>query len=218
MIQKGALIGRNIDTMLQKFVQLKEVFKKQTKQTTLPASELDTRFQELQVIKKQLEECQHLHKRGADVPQAQMKTLTDFLNQMEKAGVAPPSQFSAGDRGGWREPSEEEQAVMSRWAARDKEFDKQIWQVGEGVDRLHAIAIEVRNKAEIQGQKALELSRQADEANKEVVAVNEKLAGLVSSGTGINFCCKLLMCIVLVTLIGLIVQNITDRVKKKVGI
>lgn len=57
--------------------------------------------------------------------------------------------------------------------------DRQIWEVGEVVDRLNIIAVEVGSKAETQAQIAIELSRQADEANKEVVQVNEKLKQLM---------------------------------------
>lgn len=117
-------MNKSVELLSQQFIGLKEAFKKQSKNPktfNLTTAELDNRFKELQVIKQQIEECKDLNKRGSEYPEAEMKTLTDFLKQMEQAGVAPPVQFDAGE-GGWREPSPEEQATISRWAARDKDF------------------------------------------------------------------------------------------------
>lgn len=190
VIQKGILINKNNELMSQKFISLKEAFRKQAKlvQKKFTAAELDVRFKELQVVKRQIDECVDLLKRGAELPEARVKTLTDFLGQMEKAGVAPPTQFDAGTGGGWREPSLEEQAAMNRWAARDKEFDAQIWQVGETVDRLNVLAVEFGNKASQQGKMALDLSRQADEANQEVVDVNNRLKDIMVDQHCLSVC------------------------------
>eukprot|EP01054_Gregarina_sp_Poly1_P011273 Gregarina_sp_Poly_1__11272@NODE_934_length_5669_cov_479_949661_g79_i1_p2_GENE_NODE_934_length_5669_cov_479_949661_g79_i1NODE_934_length_5669_cov_479_949661_g79_i1_p2_ORF_typecomplete_len173_score32_33_NODE_934_length_5669_cov_479_949661_g79_i146805198 len=171
----------------------------------------------MQVVKRQIEECKELTKRGTEIPEHQVLTLTDFIGQMEKAGVAPPAQFDK-EGGGWREPTAEEQATMNRWAARDKDFDRQILEVGDVVDRLNVLAVEIGNKAEQQGRMAIELSRQADEANQEVIDVNNRLKNLMLKGNGMNFCCKLLLTVILIGMLGFIAQNVTSRIRSAVGI
>eukprot|EP01053_Blabericola_migrator_P012071 Blabericola_migrator_1__12070@NODE_742_length_6677_cov_350_972466_g532_i0_p3_GENE_NODE_742_length_6677_cov_350_972466_g532_i0NODE_742_length_6677_cov_350_972466_g532_i0_p3_ORF_typecomplete_len380_score100_19PFEMP/PF03011_15/0_16COMP/PF11598_8/0_88Cytochrom_C_2/PF01322_20/43Cytochrom_C_2/PF01322_20/36AAA_13/PF13166_6/3_1AAA_13/PF13166_6/3e02_NODE_742_length_6677_cov_350_972466_g532_i027253864 len=227
-IQLGSQINKQVEQMNTEFLNLKEAFKKQAKKAakggpkvsskqTISADELDVRFKEMQVIKRQIEECRELLKRGTEIPERQVITLTDFIGQMEKAGVTPPAQFDK-DGGGWREPTAEEQAAMDRWAARDKDFDRQIFEVGDVVDRLNVLAVEIGNKAEQQGKMAIELSRQADEANAEVIEVNNKLKSILMRGNGMNFCCKLLLTIILIFMLSYIAQNVTTRVKKKMGV
>eukprot|EP01055_Gregarina_sp_Pseudo9_P001375 Gregarina_sp_Pseudo_9__1374@NODE_191_length_3690_cov_34_896741_g176_i0_p2_GENE_NODE_191_length_3690_cov_34_896741_g176_i0NODE_191_length_3690_cov_34_896741_g176_i0_p2_ORF_typecomplete_len380_score83_49COMP/PF11598_8/3e03COMP/PF11598_8/0_093DUF2935/PF11155_8/0_77DUF2935/PF11155_8/4_3e03DUF2935/PF11155_8/1_4e03CCDC158/PF15921_5/20CCDC158/PF15921_5/6_9_NODE_191_length_3690_cov_34_896741_g176_i024913630 len=227
-IQLGSQINKQLDQLNQEFLNLKEAFKKQAKKASkggpkvqskqaISADELDIRFKEMQVIKRQIEECKELTKRGTEISERQVMTLTDFVAQMEKAGVAPPAQFDK-EGGGWREPTAEEQAAMDRWAARDKDFDRQIFEVGDVVDRLNVLAVEIGNKAEQQGKMAIELSRQADEANQEVIDVNNKLKSIMMKGNGMNFCCKLLLTIILIGMLGFIAQNVTSRVKSAVGI
>ena len=57
--------------------------------------------------------------------------------------------------------------------------DRQIWQVGAGVDRLKDIAITIGEKAREQEEATVRLSRQADEANEQVIEVNAKLKSLM---------------------------------------
>eukprot|EP01057_Protomagalhaensia_wolfi_P001254 Protomagalhaensia_wolfi_Nauph_80__1253@NODE_173_length_3305_cov_36_500000_g130_i0_p2_GENE_NODE_173_length_3305_cov_36_500000_g130_i0NODE_173_length_3305_cov_36_500000_g130_i0_p2_ORF_typecomplete_len364_score74_70RPW8/PF05659_11/0_11COMP/PF11598_8/0_59Sulfatase_C/PF14707_6/0_78Sulfatase_C/PF14707_6/1_6e04Sulfatase_C/PF14707_6/4_4e02DUF1515/PF07439_11/0_51DUF1515/PF07439_11/2e02Cytochrom_C_2/PF01322_20/8_9Cytochrom_C_2/PF01322_20/20CCDC158/PF15921_5/66CCDC158/PF15921_5/7_1HeLo/PF14479_6/5_3MCPsign len=227
-IQLGSQINKQVDQMNQEFVTLKEAFKKQAKRANkagpkvhskqnVSNEELDIRFKEMQVIKRQIEECKELVKRGTEIPERQVITLTDFLGQMEKAGVAPPAQFDR-DGQGWREPTAEEKAAMDRWAARDKDFDRQIFEVGDVVDRLNVLAVEIGNKAEQQGKMAIELSRQADEANQEVIEVNSKLKSIMMKGNGMNFCCKLLLTVILIAMLGFIAQNVTTRIKRSMGL
>ncbi|EZG77011.1 putative transmembrane protein [Gregarina niphandrodes] len=204
-IQKASLINRNNDMMVNKFQQLKEAFKKASKRAVDPA-ELDVRFEELQVIKKQIEECRDLSKNASAYSEQKVMQLTDFVKQMEQAGVQAPAEFDGGE-GAWREPTAEEMAVISRWAARDKEFDKRIFEVGKGVDKLKDIAEGMGAKLEAQARLAIDLSRQADEANQEVIKINDSMQSLVHSGSGLNLCCKLLLTIILICLIC----NITPR-------
>lgn len=51
--------------------------------------------------------------------------------------------------------------------------------MGANVDRLKGIAIDIGDKARIQHEQAIELTRQADEANEKVVEVNTKLKKLM---------------------------------------
>lgn len=53
--------------------------------------------------------------------------------------------------------------------------DRQVGQIGDAVDRLAEIAVQIGHKAEQQSQLVAELHEQADDANAELLAVNDTI-------------------------------------------
>eukprot|EP01071_Lankesteria_metandrocarpae_P004483 Lankesteria_metandrocarpae@DN3568_c0_g1_i2.p1 len=205
-IQKGAKITEKLNALDMDFVKLKEVFKKQTKQKRVNEVELDVRFKDMQILKRQLEESRMLAKSSNQYSDEEIQTITDFRAQMKELGVEIP-------KAEHRELMDDERDALARWDERDKRLDEGLDDVGNVVDRLGELAITIGEKADRQAVVVQGLTAQANEANEELVEMNTKLKNVLTSAGGVNFFCKLLLAIILVFEVSFLISRITQVIK-----
>lgn len=205
VIRAGAAIEKGLRAMDQCFAQITDVFKRQLKQKGRKYTEevLDRRFQELQLIKQQIEESRKLFKNPTGYTESEIKTLTDFQSQMRSHGVSQQE---------WRDLNAEEKGVLERWKQKDAEIDAQLLELGDAIDRLGEVAVAVGEKADKQAELVAGLHQQADEANQELQEVNNRIRELLLTQNGMNLVCKLVLSFVLVGLIGFIISLIKNRI------
>ncbi|CDJ63361.1 hypothetical protein, conserved [Eimeria necatrix] len=113
------------------------------------------------------------------------------------------------------ELTEEDEAVLQRWKERDKQFDAQVAQIGDAIDRIAEVAVTIGQQAEQHSQKAEELAQQTQQAAAELQQLDAKLKAFMKSQSSSNFCCKLIL-LLLVLLLGCFVfSTIYARYMKK---
>ncbi|CDJ41963.1 hypothetical protein, conserved [Eimeria tenella] len=113
------------------------------------------------------------------------------------------------------ELTEEDEAVLQRWKERDKQFDAQVAQIGDAIDRIAEVAVTIGQQAEQHSQKAEELAQQTQQAAAELQQLDAKLKAFMKSQSSSNFCCKLIL-LLLVMLLGCFVfSTIYARYMKK---
>lgn len=59
--------------------------------------------------------------------------------------------------------------------------DIQVGEIGDAIDRLGEVALQIGEKADKQAELVAGLHQQADEANKDIIAVNNKIKELLVS-------------------------------------
>lgn len=211
VIQKGATLKRNFEHIDARFARMKDVFKAQVRLRgkKFTDEQLDQRFNELQVIKQQIESARNIFQNGGLFSDAQVKTLTDFQGQMKKQGLSFPNTQTQHE---WRELTHEEQQALDRWRERDADIDRQVAQIGDAVDRLAEIAVQIGEKTEQQSQLVAKLHEQADDANAELLAVNDTIKEILKKQGGMNLMCKFMLALTLVGLLAYIIPTIRARI------
>ncbi|KAH0473374.1 MAG: uncharacterized protein KVP18_003321 [Porospora cf. gigantea A] len=209
VIQKGAQINSSLRSLDEFFQAMKEAFKRQTRlKKQFDEQQLDVRFKDMQMLKHQIEECRNLASNAAGFTENELMQMTDFRSQMEQFGIELPK-----GKGEYREPNAEEQGAMQRWAERDEQFDHQIDEIGQVVDRLGDIAIRIGEKADQQNLIAMDLCRQADAANEELLNVNAKVhAVLKKGGPSMHFFLKLVLTLTFLGLLGWLFNLVSKRI------
>lgn len=209
VIQKNAEIRNNLQQLNFLFSKMKEIFKKNVKLKGKKYTEeqLDERFKVMEIIKQQISTTKELDENAITKSEDEVRTLTDFKSYVKQQGGMTPARE-------YRELSGEEQAALDRWKGRDEEQDIQIIEIGEGVDRLGAIAIEMGEKAERQAQLVKSINEQADKTSHELVAINTKINDIIKTQGGMNLCCKLVLTFTLIAMVGYIINLVQKLIMK----
>eukprot|EP00923_Selenidium_pygospionis_P059987 GHVN01105606.1.p1 GENE.GHVN01105606.1~~GHVN01105606.1.p1 ORF type:complete len:365 (+),score=73.36 GHVN01105606.1:141-1235(+) len=210
-IQKKAAIIDILKAANVDFIKLQDIYKKQAKQKKkFGVEELNNRFQDVQVLKRQIAEVEDVARNVNQYSTTEIRTLADL-----RAETANRSGGRFGPTGApsYEEASEEDRATIGRWKERDKEFDAQLDTIGEGVERLGEIAIQIGQKAEEQQEYVTQLHTEADVATDELVKINAKIKKIMGDGNaGFNCCCKLILAIILIALIGFAITLTTKKI------
>lgn len=195
------------------FKKLIDIYKKQSKQkiNKIEKEELDARFQDIEILSRQKIELETLFRNSEYASGAGFMSLTDYRAKADaEGGVA---RYDAENPPAKWEETEEDKALIERWKKRDAEFDKQLRNIGEGVDRLGEIANEIGVKADRQKELVTSLHCQADEASEELKDINNRIKKIVGDKQGCNFCCKIILAVVLVGLIAFVIAQTIDRIQ-----
>lgn len=206
-IQKRAFIDDKLKQLDGDLRRMQEVYRLQSqKKHKFTDEELESRFQDVQVLKKKLEEAKATYRNQGTVTDDELKTITEMrrgLGLNPQTGV--PLDLEAGDSG--REPTEEEKAAMGKWQQRDQDFDRQLEVIGDGVDRLGQIAERIGQTAQKQNVMLSEVHKKMDKNNTSVQQLNQKIKKVMSSQKNSTFFCRLVLVIVLLGCIGFVYQQ-----------
>eukprot|EP01068_Selenidium_serpulae_P006015 Selendium_serpulae@DN4265_c0_g1_i2.p1 len=210
-IKKKAQITDQLRSLEIDMKSLQDVYKKQTKtKKKFSQEELDNRFQDIQVLRRQIDELTGLANNTNQYAGTEIKTLSDIRTEAAERGEG---RFGPEGAGTYEEASEEDKATMARWKERDAEFDKQLDLIGQGVDRLGDIAVQIGEKADEQKELITELHTEADVASDDLIEMNDRIKKIMGDSMGFNCCCKVILAIILIVLIGIAMSLISSKIK-----
>lgn len=220
-IAKRSAITDNIAYMKKKFQELGDIYAQQYRQRKalkLPEEELDDRHQQLNALLKEIESVHKLSKGGAAVASAPLERGS-VVGLAELTARQPFKEGSYHDQGSFEpqpeELTEEDQIVLQRWKERDKQFDAQVAQIGDAIDRIADVAVTIGEQADVQNQIVEELTQQTNQAAAELQVLDSKLKKFMKEQTASNFCCKLILLLLVMLLICFVFSTIYARYVKK---
>lgn len=209
-IKKKAQITDQLRSLEIDMKSLQEAYRKQTKmKKKFNQQELDNRFQDIQVLRRLIDELTNLASNTNQYGGTEIKTLTEIRAEAAERGEG---RFGPEGAAPYEEPSDEDKATMARWKERDAEFDKQLDLIGQGVDRLGEIAVQIGEKADEQKELITQLHHDADIASDDLVELNARVKKIMGDSMGFNCCCKVILAIILIVLIGIAISMITNRI------
>merc|ERR1712187_49408 len=103
--------------------------------------------------------------------------------------------------------TDEEKAGISRIRERDKELDKEVDEIGKVVDRAGEIAKQIGTTAERQRMKAEVIGTDVEKADTDIKDLNKKVTEVMKYEKNTNFCCQMVLVIVLLCCVGFIFQQ-----------
>lgn len=219
-IQKKSQISEKLRGLQLDIDKLQEVYKKQAKQKKklkLTDEEIESRFADVQVLKRQVDEIHGIAQNSNQYSTNEIRTLTEIRAENAERGQMRFGPNGTAGGGGYEEPSDADRSQVNRWKERDKQFDEQLGQIGEGVDRLGEVAVQIGHKADEQAALTTQLHSDADVATDELVEMNNRIKKILGNGgMGFNCCCKLLLAVILVALIGWSMTLISNKIKNNI--
>merc|ERR1712151_920962 len=101
-----------------------------------------------------------------------------------------------------------EKAGIDKIRQRDQELDNQVGQLEKGVDRLGDLARNLGTQAERQRTIADGIGVDVEKADKDLQDLNKKVSEVMKYEKNTNFCCQMVLVIVLLCCVGFIFQQI----------
>lgn len=220
-IAKRSAISDNMAYLKRKFQELGEIYAQQYKQRKalkLSDEELDDRHKQLNDILREIELVHKLSKGGAGGPSGAFErgtavALEDLMSRepaqedgwVSRAGMEPQPE----------ELTEEDQIVLQRWKERDKQFDEQVAQIGDAIDRIADVAVTIGEQADKQSHVVEELTQQTDQAAAQLQLLDSKIKKFMKQQSASNFCCKLILLLIVMLLICFVFSTVYARYIKK---
>ncbi|KAL8275136.1 hypothetical protein Esti_001015 [Eimeria stiedai] len=225
-IAKRSAISDNMAYLKKKFQELGDLYAQQYKQRKalkLSEEELDDRHQQLNALLKEIELVHKLSKGGAVQPGGASSWEGGGSGAVALSDlVSRPTRGEGDGVGGFgvdtpqpEELTEEDQIVLQRWKERDKEFDAQVAQIGDAIDRIADVAVTIGHQADVQSHKVEELTQQANQAAAELQFLDTKLRRFLKEQSPSNFCCKLILLVIVMLLICFVFSTVYARYIKK---
>jgi len=205
----------------------------------LTDEELDNRLSDLNLLKQQIEEARTAFRNNRAIstdkltsmsgasPLSTRTTTADHVVPPRTIG-APTAREGGGEvaldiaeerralglsspGGGAREPTEAERQAMDRWKRRDQAMDRQLDEIGEGVERLGDIAQNINATADRHTVMAQEIARSADKAHSNLQTLSLKMKKVMETQRNSTFFCRIILVVVLIGCVGYIYWAITNQ-------
>ncbi|PHJ22109.1 transmembrane protein [Cystoisospora suis] len=220
-VRLGGEIDDNIALLRELFEELSAVYGRQFKQRKkrlLTDDDLEERHADINTLMRAIEELRRESKRTAISTRLhdqtnRIRTLTELQSSRETATCWGEAGGEAHGRP--EEISEADQAVLRRWKERDEEFDKQVAEIGEAIDRIAHVAVQVGEKAEVHHEMIQNLQKHTDEAAAEIQNLNAKVKTFLGKQSNGTFFTRLILIVILLFLICFVISTIYSRYIKK---
>lgn len=221
-IERGLRIREQIKQLEKTLPKLQEVHRKQQQKTLfknkkLTVEEIEERFQDIRIVKRQLEEAKQWFAQG-NAPDLAAEEggglgLGDADLRIELFGSKAEGSGAAGvaavDKSG-RGLNEDESTAMDRWKQKDAEFDQLLDEIGDIADRLNPLAQKIGAAAERQSIMAQEVIRKTDKAEADVRNLNVRIRNVMNYQKNTTFFCQLMLGIALLTGFGYAYAKLKD--------
>ncbi|CBZ50305.1 conserved hypothetical protein [Neospora caninum Liverpool] len=234
-VRLGGEIDDNLSLLRDLFEEISTVYRqqfKQRKKKKLTDEDLEERHADINRLMRAIEELRRESKRTAIAagPQGdhRMRTLTELAS-----GSGRLARDGADGRlSGWgeavdeetpsplrapqiEEVSREDRETIRRWRERDEEFDKQVAEVGDAIDRIAHVAVQIGEKAEVQHELVQQVQTHTEQAAAEIQHLNAKVKGLLSTQSNATFFTRLFLIVILLFLACFVLSIIYARYIKR---
>uniref|UniRef100_A0A0G4I743 t-SNARE coiled-coil homology domain-containing protein n=1 Tax=Chromera velia CCMP2878 TaxID=1169474 RepID=A0A0G4I743_9ALVE len=202
-VQKGAFVKEQLKKLDLDFVKLHDIYRKQsTQKRKFSEEEMKKRFEDMQDLKRRIEEAKMTFRNAGGVKSQDLKTITEMRRQMNLEAGNTGKGAGAGVRREAEEVTEEDKKTMQRWKERDEDFDRQLGLIGEGADRIKEVGQRIGDLADQQNAAVTELHGDADQAQGEINELNIKIKKVMDSQKNTTFFCRIILIVVLIALLG----------------
>ncbi|CRG95594.1 conserved Plasmodium protein, unknown function [Plasmodium gallinaceum] len=201
VIKRGNIIYNNMKNVDVYFTKLEEILNKQLKQKHLfNQEELCDKNETFDLLKKQIYECKKLSNYN-EIKYAAPMDFNEFKNKpnLERKEMSDITH------------DEDDLIIINRWKERDKQFNEEILQIGEVIDKIGDNAVTITQKAEQQNEIILNLQDQTDKAHDNVKEANIEIKKVMIKQTQATWCCRISLIITLLILIVLTLSIISNK-------
>lgn len=190
-IKRGNIIYNNMKNIDMYLKKLEEILNKQMKQkNTFSVEEMNDKEETFSILKKQIYDCKKLSNYDAIKP----TTIMDFNEFKNKEQTVRPDANSATH-------DEEDMLIINRWKERDKQFNDEILEIGEVIDKIGDNAVVIAKKANQQNELIVNIQEQTDKAHDNVVEVNVDIKKLMKKKSQVTWCCRISLIVAFILLI-----------------
>lgn len=233
-IERGIMITGEIKNLQTNFKRLADLYTKQCKNRkgkfeNIDEKELEQRYNDLAVLKRQIMDCKSNAKscatttglgKGESGGVEEYRTLTELRSEKlqrerdERNNQTTTETITGDDHTGlWNKHEEEDQQkYIQKWKKQDQEFDTHLSEIGQAIDRISEVAVQIGEKAEVGSEMVKELQTQADEATVELKLVNSKLKAVMLKQNNTTCCCRVVLGVLLIGLVVLFVSVLKKRI------
>eukprot|EP01066_Platyproteum_vivax_P012396 Platyproteum_vivax@DN5630_c0_g1_i1.p1 len=208
-IKKNNEINDALAQLDDKWKKLQSIYKKQVTRKKVEAVELENRWEDLEVLKRHIQEARLTHKNAGKLNDVNFQTAAEYRNTLREAGNLPVRR-NEGNRGPAEEPSEEDKATVGRWQARDKEFDKDLDEIKEGVEVLEDIALNIGQKADQQSKMIKDVNKDTTKAEDKLVDLNAKVKKVLGANNQNNCMCRVVLIVLIIGCVAFIWNMVTN--------
>lgn len=208
-IQKGHTIRQHLDELKHALPKLQELHKRDQGKRNANArkEEIQARYKDIRILKKHVDEVHELFHNcasGADGPAGAGLAASNARAQL--FGLRDTARCSEEDAR--RLLSAEEEEALSTMKRRDAELDQQVGDIGQVIERLDPLARQIGVSAERQRQRAEAMTEDVSKAERDMEALSKKITEVMRYEQNTNWCCQLVLGIVLLCCIGFVFQQL----------
>lgn len=149
------------------------------------------------LINLQIKECEMLCDSSADYSIEIVKTLTDFISQMNYMNIKPNKHFANSDHK-WAKKTETELETLKNWKQRDEEINAQILKAGEQLDNIENIFVSIEKQSSEQAKLVAQASTKSELVSAKLLDLEHKLDKLILSYRTFNFTLKFLLSVIII--------------------
>lgn len=200
-IKRGNIIYNNMKNIDMYLKKLEEILNKQMKQKNVFSSEeMNDKQETFSILKKQVYDCKKLSNFDAIKP----TTIMDFNEFKNKEQTTRPDANSVTH-------DEEDMLIINRWKERDKQFNDEILEIGEVIDKIGDNAEVIAKKANQQNELIINIQEQTEKAHDNVVEANIDIKKVMNKKSKVTWCCRISL---IVTFLILVTVTLSILVKK----
>ncbi|KYK67495.1 putative transmembrane protein [Toxoplasma gondii TgCatPRC2] len=236
-VRLGGEIDDNLSLLRDLFEEISAVYRqqfKQRKKKKLTDADLEERHADINRLMRAIEELRRESKRTAVAAgprqNQRLRTLSEIASgtlglspgvssegPLSVWGEAVDEGVGAGEVGGpfVEEVSREDRETIRRWKERDEEFDKQVAEIGEAIDRIAHVAVQIGDKAEVHHELIQQVQTHTEQAAAEIQVLNAKVKGLLSKQSNATFFTRLLLIVILLFLVCFVLSIVYARYIKR---
>ncbi|CRH04062.1 conserved Plasmodium protein, unknown function [Plasmodium relictum] len=201
VIKRGNIIYNNMKNVDTYFIKLEEILNKQLKQKHfINKEELHDKNETFDLLKKQIYDCKKL----SNYNEIKYTSVMSFSELKNKSKLERKEMSNIAH-------DEDDLIIINRWKERDKQFNEEILQIGEVIDKIGDNAVIITQKAEQQNEIILNLQNQTDKAHDNVKEANIEIKKAMIKQTQATWCCRISLIVTLLILIVLTLSIISNK-------
>lgn len=203
-IKKGNIIYNNMKNVDAYFLKLEEILNKQKKQTNVYCEkEIIDKEETISILKKQIYDCKKLSNFDVIRP----TTVVDFndIKNRNPEIVDTHKEVTHDD---------DDLIIINRWKERDKQFNEEILQIGEVIDRIGQNAENITKQAEQQNEIILNLQHQTEKAHDNVNEASKEIKNVMITQSHATWCCRISLSLALLLLTLLTLSIFSNKFLK----
>mmetsp|Transcript_160924 Transcript_160924/g.296390 ORF Transcript_160924/g.296390 Transcript_160924/m.296390 type:complete len:245 (+) Transcript_160924:64-798(+) len=213
-IQKGHRIRQQLEELKRLLPKLQGLHKQAQKKRNASQrrDELAARYQDIRVLKRQVDEAQELWasaNAGVEVSEALLAPPGGGMSGSPKATLfGGLRQAAQGGEDARRLLDSDEQEVMGQIKRRDQAVDKELDTIGNHAERLGGLALQIGVTAEQQAKKAEALGSDVDKNTKDLQAMNTRIAEVIRYDRNTTCCCQMILGVCLLCVLGVVFHQL----------
>jgi len=221
VIARQAEMREEIRQSEEEWKELNTLYKNEARKrnSKFTAEELEVQQTFVQRLGAEIEKVKTMQSRGYTKTGEDKDAIAADMNSQAIMGLGA-SNFNSGGGSGpkWSdsegpgvELTDSQALQLSQIEDRDKEFDKQIEQIGEGIKDLNEIAMMQNEEVQRQGVMLENVEQKIDDAQDHIQTVNERMKETLDEVRAADKICVDIMCIILMVGLAAVMYHLIKQ-------